>query len=299
MVGEGPGPGGPHPAAPEPPPDRMRIGRARDQRVGRGAAPEGVQVLVRPPEALPPRLGHGEDHVTGGDRQARLPSRCPPGVGVAAMPRGATAVAAAVVDVVVLATAIALSQLPPHRCGPAGAESRDGPALAGQQVLPHPVHVLGPIAPEDVRHLSHADAPAGSAIRHAGGEGRGPPLPERRRQRRGARGGPGAVGAAAVLDAPERHAPCPPLGGSGGPPRLEGGLLGKAALAHPRVAGLVAGGGGHRRRPGPGWEQPGTGPRALPVRPDQRPPPGGQWPAAGLAPLAAPALPQPPVRGPV
>jgi hypothetical protein len=84
-----------------------------------------------------------------------------------------------------------------------------------------------------------------------------------------------------------------------GTPRLEGGLLGKAALAHPRVAGLVAGGGGHRRRPRPGWEQPGTGPRALPVRPDQRPPPGGQWPAAGLAPLAAPALPQPPVRGPV
>jgi hypothetical protein len=43
-----------------------------------------------------------------GDRQAFLPSLGQPGFGVEALPRGATAVAAGGVDIVFLATALAL-----------------------------------------------------------------------------------------------------------------------------------------------------------------------------------------------
>ena len=77
---------------------------------------------------------------------------------------------------------------------------------------------------------------------------------------------------------------------------MEGGILGPAALAHPRGEGLVQGGGGQRCRPVPGGEHPGAGPLALPVRSSQRQPPGGQWHAAVFAPCAATSLHQHPLR---
>jgi hypothetical protein len=153
MVGEGTGPGVQHTEDPDQPTDIMRIGSERDERLGRGAEQDVVQVLLMTPDDLPQLMGHGEDHVNVGDRQEFMPSLCHPGFGVEAMTRGATAVAAEVVDVVFLATAIALPQLPPQRFSPAGEKSLDGPAMARQQLLPKPVHVLVPIAPEDVRHL--------------------------------------------------------------------------------------------------------------------------------------------------
>ncbi|HSF29042.1 MAG TPA: hypothetical protein VLK82_01025 [Candidatus Tectomicrobia bacterium] len=86
----------------------MRIGCELYERLDRGAEQDVVQVLLMTPDDLPQLLGHGEDHVKVGDRQEFLPSHCQPGFGVEAMTRGATAVAAGVVDVVFLATAIAL-----------------------------------------------------------------------------------------------------------------------------------------------------------------------------------------------
>jgi hypothetical protein len=67
------------------------------------------------------------------------------------MTLGASVVAAGVVHVVFLATAIALQQLPLQRFGPAGEKNLAGPAMARQQVLPKSVQVLVPIATEDVR----------------------------------------------------------------------------------------------------------------------------------------------------
>jgi hypothetical protein len=86
----------------------MRIGSAPDERLGCGAEQDVVQVPLMTPDDLPQLLGHGEDHVKVGDRQEFLPSLCQPGFGVEAMTLGATAVAAGVIDVVFLATAIAL-----------------------------------------------------------------------------------------------------------------------------------------------------------------------------------------------
>jgi hypothetical protein len=153
MGGEGTGPGVQPTEAPDQPTDIMRLGRELDERLGRGAKQAVVPVLLMPPDELPQLLRHGAAHVKVRHRQEFPPARCQPGFGVEALTLGATAVAAGVVDVVFLATAIALSQLPPHRFSPAGEESLDGPAMARQQVLPKPVQVLMPIAPEDVRHL--------------------------------------------------------------------------------------------------------------------------------------------------
>jgi hypothetical protein len=86
----------------------MRIGREFEERLGCGAEQDVVQVLLMPPDDLPSLLGHGEDHMRIGDRQQFLLARCQPGFGLQAMTFGATAVAAGVVDVVFLATAIAL-----------------------------------------------------------------------------------------------------------------------------------------------------------------------------------------------
>jgi len=107
MVGEGPGPGVQHPEDPDQPTGIMRSGRERDERLGRGAQQDVLQVLLLPPDDLPQLLGHREDHVNVGHRQEFPLALCQPGCGVAAMTRGATAVAAGVVDGVCLATAIA------------------------------------------------------------------------------------------------------------------------------------------------------------------------------------------------
>jgi hypothetical protein len=139
MVGEGMGPGVQHTEDADQPTDIMRIGSARDERLGRGAAPDVVEVLLMTPADLPQLRGHREDHVAIGSRRAFLPARCQPGGGVEALARGATAGAAGVVDVVFLATAIARSQLPPQRFSPAGEAIRDSQAMARQPVRPTPL----------------------------------------------------------------------------------------------------------------------------------------------------------------
>jgi hypothetical protein len=170
-----------------------------------------------PPDDLSQLLGHGEDHVNGGDRQAFLPALCQPDCAVEAMTLRATAVAADVVDIVFLATATARSQLPPQRFSPAGKAIVDGPVMARPQVLPEAVHVLVPIAPEDVPHLSHAEAPARSEISHEGGDGRVHHVQGRWRQVRVARGGPRAPVAQPCLNTSQRHPPCPQMGRIGVP----------------------------------------------------------------------------------
>jgi hypothetical protein len=55
-------------------------------------------------------------------------------VGLMAVAFRATAVAAGVVDVVLLTTVLARQQLPAQRLGPAGEQIRHGPAMAGQQI---------------------------------------------------------------------------------------------------------------------------------------------------------------------
>ena len=109
MVGEGTGPGVQPTEDPDQPTDLRRIGRERDERLGRGAKPDVIQVLLMSPDDLPQLLGHGEDHVKVGRRQEFPLALCQPGFGVEVMTLGATAVAAGVVDVGFLATAIARS----------------------------------------------------------------------------------------------------------------------------------------------------------------------------------------------
>jgi hypothetical protein len=58
MGGEGTGPGVQHTEAPDQPTDIMRIGRERDERLGRGAQQDVVQVLLMPPDDVPQLLGH-------------------------------------------------------------------------------------------------------------------------------------------------------------------------------------------------------------------------------------------------
>jgi hypothetical protein len=285
--GEGTGPGVPHPEAPEQPTAIMRSGREREERLGRGAQHAIVQVLLLPPDARPPLLGHGADDVTGGPRQECPPALGQPGVGVEAMPRGATAVAAGVGDVVLLATAVARSQRPSQRFGPAGEASREGPARARQPVRPQPVHVLLPIAPEDVRHRWPAEAPARSVISPEGGDGGVPASQGRGRQRHVTGGGPGALVAQQGRHDPPRHAPFQQRGTRGVPQRMAGGLRGHAALAPHAREGLVKGGRRERRLLGASGAQPEAGPLALPVLPSPRQPPGGEGHAAVLAPYAA------------
>ena len=208
MVGAGTGPGVQHPEDPDQPPAIMRIGRERDERWGRGAQPDVIQGLVMPPDDRPPRLGHGADPVQVGHRQEFPLALCQPGVGVEVMTRGAPAVAAGVVDIVCRATALARSALPSQRFSPAGEASRDGPALARPPVLPTPVHGLVPIAPQDVRPLWHAEAPARSAISPEGGDGGVHDVHGRGRRMGVTGGGPGALGTQPCLHDPPRPAPC-------------------------------------------------------------------------------------------
>jgi hypothetical protein len=83
-----------------------------DEGLGRGAEQDIVAILLLTTDDLAQLLGHGEDHVKGGDRQEFLTPLFQPGFGLEAMTRGATAVPAGVVDVVFLPTVIARPQVP-------------------------------------------------------------------------------------------------------------------------------------------------------------------------------------------
>jgi hypothetical protein len=147
MVGQGPGPGVPYTEAPAAPPDIMRVRRQLEERVRRGAAEDVVQGVLVAADEPPQLLGSGAADMPGGDRPQCLPPVCEPGCGVAAMTRGATAVAAGVVDVVVLTPMIALQQRPTSGLRPAPEPIIPGAAMAGQEVRAAPLPLGRAIAP--------------------------------------------------------------------------------------------------------------------------------------------------------
>ena len=125
MVGQGPGPGVQHTQDPDQPADIMRVRGELDERLGRGAEQDVVEVLLVAADERPQLVGHGEDDVKVGDRQEFLPPLFQPGFGVLAVALGATAVAAGVVDIVFLATVVALAT--GVRLGPRSDSGQDRP----------------------------------------------------------------------------------------------------------------------------------------------------------------------------
>jgi hypothetical protein len=160
MLGQGAGPGVPHTQDPDQPADIMGVRRELDERADCRSPQEIVEVLLLTTDDLSALMRHRADHVHVGDREELLTPVFQPGVGLQVMPRGATAMAAGVVDIMVLTALRAWQPLPAYGLGPASAEIRDGPALTGQQILPKPVQVRTSIAPQDVRHLRQAQTPA-------------------------------------------------------------------------------------------------------------------------------------------
>jgi hypothetical protein len=159
MINEGPGPGVEDTEDANEPPDIMGVGGECDERLGRGAEQEVVQVLVMTPAELPQLLGHGEAHMNVGDGQEFLPPLCPPHLGVMTVALGATPVAAGVVGIVLLTAVIPRQQVAAHGLGPAVDNIVHRAAMAGQEVLAKPLLRGGTRAPEDVRHLWHARGP--------------------------------------------------------------------------------------------------------------------------------------------
>jgi hypothetical protein len=159
MIDEGPGPGVEDAENADEPPDIMGVCRERDARVGRGAAQHVVQVGLVAADQRPQLVGQGQDDRNVGDREEFLAPVCQPGFGVEAMTRGAAAVAAGVVDIVVLPTVSAWPQLPAHGRGPAVDQISQRAALAGQESRATPLLIGEPIAPADGRHRWHARTP--------------------------------------------------------------------------------------------------------------------------------------------
>jgi hypothetical protein len=171
MVGQGTSPGVQHTQHPNQTAHIMRVRSKFDERLGRCPEQDIVEVLLMLTDDRPARVGHGEDQVTGGDRQACLPALCPPRLGVLTMAFGATAIAARVVDVMFLSTVLTLQQVTAQGLGPAVDQIVHGAAMAGQQPLAEPFPLSGTIAPQDVCYLRHACAPARSEISHESVDG--------------------------------------------------------------------------------------------------------------------------------
>ena len=95
----------------------------------------------------PQLLRRGQDDVqVGNGREFPTPFSAP-GVGVEAMPRGATAVAAGVVDGVFLPTGRARQERPAQGLRAAVEQIVPGAAMAGQEVLAEPGPIVRTIAP--------------------------------------------------------------------------------------------------------------------------------------------------------
>jgi hypothetical protein len=243
MVGQGTGPGVPHTADPDQPPDIGRVGGQRVERLCRGAASAVVQIVLVAADAHPQRLGSGADDLHVGDRPQFLPPRRSPGFGVEAMTRGATAVAAGGVHVLCLTTMIAWPQLPTEGLRPAPEHSSHGAALAGPAVLPKALQGLTPLASADVCHLWPGRAPARSELGHEGSDRGGHDVQGGGRQMRVAGGGPRTPRAQPCRNDPPRHPPLHQRGRIGGPQGMAGGIFGEPTLAHHRGERLVEGGG--------------------------------------------------------
>jgi hypothetical protein len=296
LVGQGTGPGVPHTQHPHQAAHIVRVRSKVDARWGRGPDQEIVEVRLRRTADLPALVGPGADQVHGGDRQACLPARCQPRLGVLTRACGATAMAASVVDVMCLSTGLARPQVTAQGLGPAVDQSVHGAAMAGQAPLAEACPRGGAIAPPDVGSLRQAWAPARSESSHERRDGGVHEVHGRCRQRRLAGGGPRALVAQPCVHDPQRYPPCPEVRGRGVPQGRDGGLCEHPTLAHHRGARLVAGSRGAGRRPVPGGEHPGAGPPALPVRPPPREDPGGPWHDALVPALALVYAYQPPLR---
>ena len=107
MVDQRPGPGVQDTQDPDQAPHVMWVRGERDERWRRGSEQDVVQVFLVGAYKRPQLLGQGQDDMNVGNRQEILTPFCQPGFGVEVMTRGATAVAAGVVDVVCLTTVIA------------------------------------------------------------------------------------------------------------------------------------------------------------------------------------------------
>jgi hypothetical protein len=112
MRGQGAGPGVQHTPDPDQPADIMGVRRERDERAACRSQHDSVEVLWRTTDELSALRRHRADHVNVGARQQLLPPCCQPGVGIQVMTRGATALAAGVVDIMFLTALLALQQLP-------------------------------------------------------------------------------------------------------------------------------------------------------------------------------------------
>jgi len=286
LGGEGPGPGVPHTQHPAQAPHVRRGRGTREERLRRRAEQDVGDGVLGLADELPPLLGPGEDDRQGGDRQAFRTPCCPPGCGFGAVAWRTPSLAAGVGALGRLPAVVTRDQGPTEGVGPAVDPIGHRPPMPGPPRRPNAVPVVAASAPPDRRHLWHDRTPEGSAVGHEGGEGGMHARPGRRCEMGVAGRGPGALVAQPCLHDAPRPPACQQRGRLGVPPRRAGGLCGDATRAHPRCAGLVAGGGGPGGCAVPGWKHPGAGPRAPPARPPSRQPPRGERHAALLAPWA-------------
>jgi hypothetical protein len=196
-------------------------------------------------DELPQLLGQGEADLNVGDRPACPTPFGQPGVGVVAVACRTTASAAGVVDIGLLPAVGTRSQVPTSGFGPAVDQIGHRPPMPGPPLRPKAVQVVAAIAPQEIRPLWHDRPPAGSEVGHEGVDGGMHEVQGRRREMGVAGRGPWALVAQQFLHAPPRHPAFQPIGRRGVPQRLDGGIVGDATRAPPRVEGLVEGGGGH------------------------------------------------------
>jgi len=113
MVGQSARPGVQHTQDPAETPNVMRIRGELEERLRRGAEQDVIEIFLVAAYKRTQFSGQGEDDVKVGDRQEFLPPRFQPGVGLLVVACGATAVAAGVVDIVLLTTGVALQHVAP------------------------------------------------------------------------------------------------------------------------------------------------------------------------------------------
>ena len=108
-----------------------------------------------PSDHLPQLMGPGEDHVKGGDWEELLTPFFPPGLGLRAMALRTTAMAAGLVDIMLLATAITRQQVPSQDLRATVENLLYCSPMAGEQILPEPGLVGTAITPKDLRSCRH------------------------------------------------------------------------------------------------------------------------------------------------
>jgi hypothetical protein len=151
MVGQGTGPGVQPTQDPDEPADIMRGHGQLHERWGGGTQADLVEGLRMPSDHLPQLLGHGADHVNGGDRAELLTPFFQPGLGRRAMALRPTAMAAGMVDIMLLATVSTRPQVPAQDRRATVENLLSGAPMAGEQILPEPGQVGTASTPKDLR----------------------------------------------------------------------------------------------------------------------------------------------------